>query len=174
MNSKTETIISASFIKKSPTIFLQISTVIVAIAALAFLLWEPQMEGRNINATFFEIYFTDPFLAYAYFASAPFFIGLYQSYKFFGYVRKGHAISLESISTIRFIKHCSLAMIAFVVLGEVFLLFTESDDRAGGVSMGLLIAFASVVTLAFTSVFQNILQKATDLELINKRKLSAP
>ena len=45
------------------------------IGALAFLLWEPHLEGRNANATPYELYFNDPFLAYAYVASVSFFMG---------------------------------------------------------------------------------------------------
>jgi hypothetical protein len=52
--------------KKSSTIFLQVVLVLIGMAALAFLLWEPHLEGRNVHATLFEIYFKDPFLAYAY------------------------------------------------------------------------------------------------------------
>jgi len=37
--------------------------VLIGVGVLAGLLWEPQIEGRNVNATQFEIYFKDPFLA---------------------------------------------------------------------------------------------------------------
>lgn len=39
--------------------------VLGGIGALAFMLWEPHLEGRNAHAGLFEIYFKDPFLAYA-------------------------------------------------------------------------------------------------------------
>lgn len=45
------------------TMFLQAVVVLIGIGALAFLLWEPHLKGRNANATTFEIYFNDPFLA---------------------------------------------------------------------------------------------------------------
>ena len=61
--------------KRSSTIFLQIVIVLIGIGAVALLLWEPQIEGRNAHATLFEIYFKDPFLAYAYIGSIPFFVG---------------------------------------------------------------------------------------------------
>jgi hypothetical protein len=61
-----------------PTIFLQAVIVLIGIGALALMLWEPHIEGRNAHATLFEIYFNDPFLAYAYLASIPFFVALYQ------------------------------------------------------------------------------------------------
>jgi hypothetical protein len=49
--------------KRASTIFLQAVLVLLGIGVLALLLWEPQVEGRNVNATQFEIYFRDPFLA---------------------------------------------------------------------------------------------------------------
>lgn len=52
--------------KRSPTLFLQAIIVLIAVGALTFLLWEPHLEGRNVGATPFQIYFNDPFLAYAY------------------------------------------------------------------------------------------------------------
>lgn len=67
--------------KKGPAIFLQTVIVLIGIGALAFMLWEPHIEGRNAHATLFEIYFKDPFLAYAYIASTPFFVALYQAFK---------------------------------------------------------------------------------------------
>src|SRR5882757_4418154 len=67
-----------------PTKFLQAVIVLIGIGALALMLWEPHIEGRNAHATLFEIYFKDPFLAYAYIASIPFFVALYQAFKVLG------------------------------------------------------------------------------------------
>jgi hypothetical protein len=79
--------------KRSSTIFLQIVIVLIGIGALALMLWEPHIEGRNAHATLFEIYFKDPFLAYAYIASIPFFIALYQAFKVLEYVRQNKTFS---------------------------------------------------------------------------------
>ena len=57
--------------KKSSTIFLQVVIVLIGIGVLAAMLWEPHLEGRNVHATLFEIYFKDPFLAYVYIGSIP-------------------------------------------------------------------------------------------------------
>ncbi|MCA9152983.1 MAG: hypothetical protein KDA92_26955, partial [Planctomycetales bacterium] len=65
--------------KRSSIIFLQIVIVMIGLAALVFLLWEPQVEGRNKDATQFQIYFQDPFLALVYIGSIPFFAALYQT-----------------------------------------------------------------------------------------------
>jgi hypothetical protein len=62
--------------KKSSTLFLQGVIVLIGIGALALMLWEPHLEGRNAHATLSQIYFHDPFLAYAYLASISFFAAL--------------------------------------------------------------------------------------------------
>ncbi len=54
--------------KRASTYFLQAVLVLMSINILIFLLLEPWFEGRNVGATFFEVYFKDPFLAYIYLA----------------------------------------------------------------------------------------------------------
>src|SRR3954470_18718995 len=129
--------------KRSSTIFLQVIVVLIGIGALALMLWEPHVEGRNAHATLFQIYFKDPFLAYAYTASVAFFVALYQAFKVLGYVRENKVFSQAAVKALRTIKYCALAIIGFVAVGEIFILLHASDDRAGGVFMGVLITFGS-------------------------------
>ncbi len=132
--------------KKSSTIVLQTIIVLIGIAALAFLLWEPQLEGRNVNATNFEIYFNDTFLAYVYLGSIAFFVGLYKAFKVLGYAKQNNIASQESIHALRTIQRCAMILVGFVIGGEIFIISNNSsDDRAGGVFMGLLIALGSTV-----------------------------
>src|SRR6266481_4183652 len=131
--------------KRSSTIFLQVVIVLIGIGALAVMLWEPHIEGRNAHATLFEIYFKDPFLAYAYFASIPFFAALYQAFKVLGYVGQDKVFSPTAVRALRTIKYCAMAIVGFVAIGEVFIMLGDSDDRAGGVFMGILITFPSLV-----------------------------
>lgn len=153
--------------KRSSTVFLQIVIVFIGIGALALMLWEPHIEGRNAHATLFAIYFKDPFLAYAYIASIPFFVALYQAFKVLGYVGQNQVFSLAAVKALRTIKFCALAMIGFVVVGEIFILLSPSDDRAGGVFMGVLISFGSIVMATAAAVFERILQNAVDLKSEN-------
>ena len=67
------------------TTLLQVVTVFIGIGSLALLLWEPHIEGRNAHATLTDIYFRDPFLAYVYLGSIPFFIALYQAFRLLGW-----------------------------------------------------------------------------------------
>src|SRR5687767_7820142 len=151
-----------------PTRFLQTVMVLIGIGALAFMLWEPHIEGRNAHATLFDIYFKDPFLAYAYVASIPFFLALYQALRILGYIRQNQAFSQASVKALQTIKFCALAIIGFVAVGELFIVLGNSDDRAGGVVIGILITFGSVVVAAAAAMFERILQNAGDVESGNE------
>src|SRR5262245_39643106 len=95
--------------KRSSTLFLQSVVVLIGIGALAFLLWEPHIEGRNAQSTVFEVYFKDPLLAYAYIASIPFFAALYQTFKVLGYAAQNKIFSPAAVKAMRTIKHCAIA-----------------------------------------------------------------
>src|SRR6266540_2929288 len=130
--------------KRSLTIFLQIVIVLIGIGALALMLWEPHIEGRNVHATLFEIYFKDPFLALVYVGSIPFFVALYQAFKVLGYAGQNKIFSPAAVKALRTIKYCALAIIGFVVLEEIVIMLNHgNDDPAGGVFMGVLIIFVT-------------------------------
>jgi hypothetical protein len=153
--------------KRSSPIFLQIVIVLIGIGALALMLWEPHIEGRNTHATLFAIYFKDPFLAYAYIASIPFFVALYQAFKVLGYAGQNQVFSQAAVKALRTIKFCAIALIGFVAGGELFIVFGNSDDRAGGVFMGILLTFGSIVIATAAALFERILQNAVDIKSEN-------
>jgi len=154
--------------KRSSTIFLQVVIVLIGIGALALLLWEPHIEGRNAHATNFEIYFKDPFLALVYIGSIPFFAALYQAFKVLGYAGQNKVFSQAAVKALRTIKYCALAIIGFVVVEEIFIMFNHgSDDAAGGVFMGVLITFGSIVIATAAAMFERILQNAVDIKSEN-------
>src|SRR5215208_3411262 len=153
---------------RSTTIFLQAVIVLIGIGALALLVWEPQIEGVNAHATNFEIYFKDPFLALVYAGSIPFFIALYQAFKVLGYAAQNKIFSPAAVKALRTIKYCAVAMIGFVVVEEIFIMLNRgSDDAAGGVFMGVLITFASIVIATAAAMFERILQNAVDIKSEN-------
>jgi hypothetical protein len=153
--------------KRGATVFLRAVITLIGIGACALLLWEPHIEGRNAHATTFEIYFKDPFLAYAYIASIPFFVGLYQAFKLLGYAGRNKVFSLPAVKALRTIKYCATTIIGFVALGEVFIMLSDSDDRAGGVFIGVVITFASVVVATAMAVLEQALQNAVDMKSEN-------
>src|SRR3954466_312647 len=101
--------------KRGSTIFLQVVILLLGVGVFAFLLWEPQLEGRNVNATQFEIYFKDPFLAYIYLAFVPFFVGLYQAFRLLGYARRNEMFMPPAVRVLMIIKYCAIAMALFIV-----------------------------------------------------------
>ena len=154
--------------KRSSTIVLQVVVCLIGIGALAFLLWEPQIEGRNAHATLFQIYFNDPFLVWAYTASIAFFVGLYQAFKLLGYIGRNDVFSVRGVKALRTIQYCAKVIVGFVVAAEAYLFIVRpSDDIAGGVFMGLLIIFASGVIATAAAVFEKTLQNAVDIKSEN-------
>jgi hypothetical protein len=145
--------------KRSFTMLLQTVVVLIGIGALALLLWEPQIEGANAHASNVEIYFKDPFLTVVYLGSIPFFAALYQAFKVLRYVGHNNVVSPEAVKALRAIKYCAVAIIGFVVAEEIFIMVHHgSDDPAGGVFMGALITFGSIVVVTATAIFERVLQ----------------
>jgi hypothetical protein len=130
---------------------------------------EPRFEGRNAGATFFEIYFKDPFLAYAYTGSIAFFVALYQAFKLLGYIGQNKIFSLDSVRALRIIKYCALALLGFIAggLAYIFIAVRGKDDIAGGVMIGLFLSFVSVVIATSAAIFERLLQNAVDLKSEN-------
>ena len=136
--------------------FLQVVVVLIGIGVLALMLWEPHLEGRNAHATLFEIYFKDPFLAYVYIGSIAFFVALYQAFKLLGHAGQGTIFSEAAVKSLRTIKACAICLIGLVAVGEAVILLQTSDDRAGGVAIGVLIALASAVIATAAAMLERI------------------
>ena len=146
--------------KRSSTIFFQIVIVLIGIGVLAFMLWEPLLEGRNEHATLFEIYFKDPFLAYAYISSIAFFAALYQVFKLFGYIGQNEVFSQRYVRALRVIRYCAIILAVLIAAGEAYL-FTAvrgKDDIAGGVAIGLFLIFISVAVATAAAMFERDLK----------------
>lgn len=160
--------------KRSSTIFLQGVIVLIGIGVLSLLLWEPHLEGVNANAGFFEVYL-DPFIAYIYLASIPFFVALYQAFKVLGYVGKNMTFSQTAVGALRKIKYCAFTTAGAIIATDVFLLVHARlypeigavDGPEGAVMLGLVAAFTSIVIGTAAVVFERILQNAVDIKSEN-------
>ena len=152
--------------RRGSIIFLQTVIVLIGIGTLVFLLWEPQIEGRNVHATQFEIYFNDPFLAYAYTASIAFFVALYQAFTLLGYIGKNKTFSLDAVRAVRTLQYCGVTLVVFIAGAEAYLCIVQrgKDDIAGGVAMGLFAAFLSLLIAAAAAVCERILQSGIDIK----------
>lgn len=141
----------------------------VALGALALLLWEPHLEGRNDNATTFQIYFNDPFLAYVYTASIAFFVMLYQAFKLLGYIGRNEVFSKAALKALKTIKYCAIIVIGFVFGAEAYLFFFQrgKDDIAGGMAIGHVMIVLFVVIATTAAVFERPLRKGIEMQSEN-------
>jgi hypothetical protein len=147
--------------KKGSIVFLRIIIILIGVGVLAFMLWEPHLEGRNIDATLFEVYFKDPFLAYVYVGSIPFFVALYQAIKVSGYVRQNKIFSHAAVKAVRIIKYCAFITAGAIVGAAAYLIINArllggDDDPAGAVMLGIIATFASIVIGAAATVFERV------------------
>ena len=104
---------------------------LIGIGTFALMLWEPNIEGRNVHSTLFEVYFKDPFLAYAYIASLSFFVALYQAFKVLGYVRQNKTFSQATVKALRTIKYSAIALVGFIVVPVAYLFIVRPGDDIG-------------------------------------------
>lgn len=154
--------------KKGSTLFLKFVLVLIAIGALAGLLWFPQTEGVAAHLDLISIY-TDPFILSMYIASIPFFVGVYQAFKLLNFIDANKAFSQGAVDTLKNIKLASLVFIGFIVLGLLYIrFFAHGDDPAGPTMLGIIVSFAVAVIATAAAVFQKLFQNAVDLKSENE------
>ena len=153
--------------KRSSTFFLKVVLLLIAIGALAGMIWFPQTEGRATNLDLISIY-TDPFIIYIYIASTPFFIGLYQAFKLLNFIDANKAFSQAAVNTLKNMKFASLSLIGFIALAVLYIrFFAHGDDPAGPTALGIFAVFAAAVIATAAAVFQKLLQNAVDIKSEN-------
>ncbi|MBI2420605.1 MAG: DUF2975 domain-containing protein [Candidatus Levybacteria bacterium] len=153
--------------KKGSTLFLKAVILLIAIGALAGMIWFPQTEGRATNLDLISIY-TDPFIIYLYIASTSFFVGLYQAFKLLNFIDASNAFSQGAVNTLKNMKFAFLSLIGFIALAELYLrFFAHDDDPAGPTALGILATFAVAVIATAAAVFQKLLQNAVDMKSEN-------
>jgi hypothetical protein len=148
--------------KRNTTVFLQLVLVLAGLAVLAFLLREPWFEGVNADAAgFADVYLDDPFLAYAYLASVPFFLGLWQAFKMLGYARREKLFSEAGVKAARTIRNCALVTAAAVIGGGAYAGINAAgsgDDAAGFMMLSLLATLASLAAGAAAALAAELLR----------------
>ncbi len=152
--------------KRGSTIFLQIVIALIGIGALAFMFWEPHVEGANAHATLFQMYFNS-FVVYAFVGSTPFFAGLYHAFKVLGYIRQNKTFSQATVNSLRIIKYCALALIGFVAASIIFMIGGDREDRPAGLFMRILVTFPSIIVATVAAISERILQNAVDIKSEN-------
>jgi hypothetical protein len=95
----------------------------------------------------------------------PFFVGLWQAFKVLGYAGRNEELSPQALRSVRTIKRCAIAFLAVVAGAELIILSSDgSDDRAGGVAVGVVVAFATLVVATGVTLLERSLRKAVDLQ----------
>jgi hypothetical protein len=157
----------STFMKKGSTLFLKVVICLLAIGALVWLIWFPQLEGRAAQLDLLSIY-TDPLILYAYLGSIPFFVALYQAGKLLGYIDGQQVFSQAAVNAVRKIKYCAIAISGFLVLGILYIrVSVVDDDPAGVTALGIVTTFAAIVIATAAAVFQRLLQTAVDIKSEN-------
>ncbi|HET9784920.1 MAG TPA: DUF2975 domain-containing protein [Terriglobales bacterium] len=155
--------------RRAATAFLQGVLVLIGLAVLTAMLWEPLLEGRNAHATLVQVYFHDPFLAYAYLASIPFFVALYQGFRVLAYAGQNQTISPAAVRALRTIKFCAFATAAAILAAAVYLRLAAraNDDPAGALMLAMIAIFIALIMGAAAAVLQRVLQNAVDIKSEN-------
>ncbi|MCB0750485.1 MAG: DUF2975 domain-containing protein, partial [Ignavibacteriae bacterium] len=76
-------------------------------------------------------------------------------------------LSLAALKALRIIKYCAISIIGFAAVGEIIIMLSSSDDRAGGVFMGILITFTAIIVAISVGKFERILQNSIDIRSQN-------
>lgn len=135
---------------KQNSLILKTLIMILGVLGVYYLIRFPQAEGRATGLDLISIY-KDPLVIYMYIASIPFFVMLYEVFKILGSYEKNKLSSKVSVSALRDIKYCAIAIIGFILGGLVYIrFFVHGDDPAGPTMIGFLtsIAFAIVAATA--------------------------
>jgi hypothetical protein len=69
----------------------------------------------------------------------------------------------------RTIKYCAMTLVAFIAGAEAYFFMVQrgKEDIAGGVMMGVVMIFVSVVVATAAAVFEKSLQSAVDMKSEN-------
>ncbi len=145
--------------KRPLSFLLQAIVVLVGMGAIAFLLWAPSVDGANAHASIFKIYFQDPFVAYVYAASIPFFVGLHRAFRLLGHFRKLGGFSEFTVDALRAIRRCAFWILGTVPGGLAFILSGQPEPP--GIVMSVFIALmaglvAGGATLAVRAVQRHL------------------
>lgn len=158
--------------KQVSTLFLKIVVIIMGIPVLALaVLLLPKIVMEAIHqagngATLGYIVLAILFVMYV--SAIPFYMALFQTIKLLRYIDKNEAFSNLSVTALRKIKNCAIAisLLYMVILPFVFVI-AQWDDAPGLVLIGLVITGASMVIAVFAAVLERLLQEAINIKTEN-------
>lgn len=152
--------------KRGSTNFLRLAIFIMGMLVITFFVLTLPELMKGGSAQFPMIY--EPVLLIImgmYATTIPFFIALWQALKILNLIDQNKAFSTLSVKALRKIKYCA-SIIAVLYIGGVPLLFPIADagDAPGVVSIGMVVAFATLTSAVFAAILEKLLQSAIDIK----------
>jgi hypothetical protein len=149
-------------IKKSPTIILKTTVVLLGLAVLALcLIFLPMLIRSEWTGDFDYGYI----FVGMYIPAIPFFFALYQVLKLLKYIDQNKAFSEFSVKALKNIKYCAFIISGLYAVGMPYIFYVaDRDDAPGVVAIGFIIVFASFIIAIFANVLQRLLQNGMEIK----------
>jgi uncharacterized BrkB/YihY/UPF0761 family membrane protein len=149
---------------RGSTLFLKVALIIIGLVVLAICVVLLPLLIMNNDA---EDGYKSISIA-LYVPAVPFFIALYQAWKLLSYIDASTAFSGLSVSALKTIKGCAIAIAAMFALYVPHIAgVAEKDDAPGVVVIALVIIFFSTVIAVFAAVLQKLIRNGLDLKSEN-------
>lgn len=137
----------------------------IAVLAVCVLVLPPAILAELREGADFDY---GPILLGMYLPAVPFFIALFQGLKLLSYIDKNTAFSHRSVTALKNIKYCGIAISALYAVGMPYILYVaEQDDAPGAVAIALVIIFASIVIATFAALLQTLVKSALEIKSEN-------
>ncbi|WP_025690951.1 DUF2975 domain-containing protein [Paenibacillus zanthoxyli] len=152
---------------KRETLFLKIAVFLIGLPILALCIFGLPAIAKEA-AEHYPAYWLYPLLIVMYASAIPFFVALAQALRLLSYIDKNNAFSERSVSALKIIKYCAVAISILYAAGmPLVYLIAEKDDAPGLIVLGMVIVFASIVIAVFAAVLQKLLKNAIDIKSEN-------
>ncbi|MCL1630764.1 DUF2975 domain-containing protein [Sporolactobacillus sp. CPB3-1] len=113
-------------------------------------------------------YLEYPFFAGFCVTAVFYFAALHQALKLLNYIDENQAFSERSVTSLKKIKYCAIAIGAlYTLFMPLFYLMADADDAPGLIIVVLVIIFGCVVVAVFAAVLQKLLKNAIDIKSEN-------
>jgi hypothetical protein len=152
---------------KRETLFLKAAVIVMGIPILALCFFGLPAIASD-PAERYPAYWLYAVIAGIYAAAIPYFIALFQTLKLLAYIDKNLAFSELSVTALRNIRNCAIAVSALFAACLPFLYFiADVDDAPGMIVVGMVLVFAPLVIAVFAAVLQKLLNNAIAIQAEN-------
>lgn len=149
--------------KQGSTIILRGVVILIGLLVLALCVIALPAGIRSDNTGYYA-----PILWGLYIPALPFYFALFQALKLLDYIDKNKAFSELSVTALKNIKYCALAICTLFAAGMPYIFYAANrDDAPGVVLIGFIIIGASFVIATFAAVLQKLLQSGLDIKSEN-------